>query len=257
MIDHDFFFETVRKSPEGDYPVVKLLKETTLAGGAGAVVNMLNSLGEFSHTAVHSKNQPCVKRRHFVDGKQLFRWDEDYTSPISTEEAERLVEGVTPHSVVLISDYGKGAITYHLLNCLKKVPGVRIFVDPARNRDLSFYSGVEGIIPNRFEARIQEYATANESIIAAKEIYWRLSEQFKNICIKLDKHGMLINGHWQPVTQRNIVDVCGAGDMVLAAIGHKILCGNSFDEAAVFANKMAGLVCLQQGATYDSGLLKS
>ena len=244
MEDQDILYETVRRSPEGDFPIVKYLGSETRPGGAGAVVAMIRGLGDDA-TAVFSDKRICIKQRTFIDGQQVFRADFDETGPISDAEARTLVDRIPPEAIVLVADYGKGTVTDALWEMLRERCET-IIVDPSRQRQLSYYAGATGIVPNRAEARVDSVAQAISRAEQLRDIYWL-------VCVKLDRDGMVVaspSGHdYLPAECPDPVDVCGAGDMVLAGIGVGLLRGMSWFEACRFANTLAGLKCLQRGAT--------
>lgn len=250
MRDIDLHFETVRQSPEGQWPVVRAVGMQERPGGAGAVVSMVRGLG-VKVVGLCDVNKPqCVKRRHFVNGKQLFREDQDHAIAISSESACNLIDQIPNGALVLVADYGKGIVTDALWSYL--VAGhSHIIVDPARTRSLDFYRGAMAIVPNRNEAGV---TSLSEAITRCHE----LRQHFARVCVKLDRDGMIFSsregGGHIPSKCSNLVDVCGAGDMVLAALGVGLLRGMSWKHACEFANALASRKCSQHGATPVTGV---
>lgn len=243
--DVDLFFETVRPSPEGDWPIVRAVGVQERPGGAGAVVAMVRGLGEQVIGLGESAKSRCVKRRHFVDGRQVFREDIDFTHQIADSQAKELVEQIPSDALVLVADYGKGVITPAMWKTLIE-RHTQIIVDPSRSRSADFYRGALGFVPNRIEAGV-------DSISEATERCHELRQHFPRVCVKLDRDGMIVSsadgcGHI-PATCLEPVDVCGCGDQVLAAIGVGLVHGMSWKNACVFANDLAGRKCMQHGAT--------
>lgn len=245
MVDRDLHFRTMRKSPDDDCPIV--IRESTAQrpGGAGAVVEMIRGMGE-EWIAIGEDDKPkCIKRRYFVDGRQVFREDTEFTHAITDALAAELVEQIPLDALVLIADYAKGLITDYLWRQLIERHD-RVIVDPSRSRPLAWYHGAMGILPNRVEARVSSLSEAIERCHELRQI-------FQRVCIKLDRDGMIISsdGYGCHIAAEcpEPLDVTGCGDMCLAAIGVGLTRGMSWLDACRFANHMAGLKCRQHGAT--------
>lgn len=252
LIDHDIVLKTTRSSPEGHWPICEVEKQESRPGGAGAVCEMVKGLG--GHAVLFgSKKDNSLKTRYFLDGKQVFRVDKDNCKPLDPLHEDRLLELVPRHfsnlDYVLVADYGKGVITDKLWRGLLGT-GLKIIVDPARNKPLDWYRGAYALCPNRAEAG--GCKTLSEAIAVSR----RIRQHYPRLCLKLDHDGMIAAGDGQsahiaakefPATFP--LDVCGAGDMVLAALGVALTHGRDWLSACTFANDMAGRKCLQHGAT--------
>ncbi len=197
--------------------------------------------------------------------QKMFRLDRETKEPISQDIESRVLESLNAclqrADVVCIEDYGKGVLTP---SCCKAViehcrdAGIPVIVDPANIDDYTIYAGATAITPNRTEA---ERATGTrlhdeEPIAGAVELASNLCEELSihAAVITLDKHGAVVkekgnDAKHVPTTVRNVYDVTGAGDMVLAAIAMGLASGMSWVECVSFANIAAGLEVEMFGAT--------
>jgi bifunctional ADP-heptose synthase (sugar kinase/adenylyltransferase) len=239
--DTDVWHETLRQSPEGPWPVVRELRRESREGGAGAVAAMVEGLGA-EVLRLGDVKRRCRKQRMFVDGRQVMRIDDDDCTPISDETGASIVASVPRGSLVLVADYGKGVVQPMLwrMLCAK----ARVIVDPSRHRPRSWYRGAWGYLPNRKEAGVPCVRAAIAACDSLQSVY-------EHVAIKMDAEGMVADGEYMPAAcpAEEVVDVCGAGDACLAAIGVGISLGLPWLEACKFANTVAGAKCAQHGAT--------
>lgn len=269
MLDRDAFYQGVRKSGEG-VPVIRLHHEEERLGGAGAVARMAQALGadvcligligerdeaaarrvialtmesRLRHHFLVSDRPQTIKRRIVIAGEQLFREDVEDCQPINAEEVDDVAKALRvagPFDVTLVSDYGKGMITPDLMRLLSG----RIIVDPIAGDTWWKYPGACCLTPNR--AELGDRDPREEMSLWGYEC----------LVMKRDSEGMSILLHPKAEPRRippaieaaDLVDVCGAGDMVLAALGVAIAEGQSWIAAAEFANRAAGAKCRQVGA---------
>lgn len=286
MLDVDLRYSTRRLSPEG-VPVVHLDgaemrcggaaavacmaaafgAETTLGFTSGADQNGADLRGELAAAGVlrrcwvqHGVPTTC-KRRYFLDGVQQWRQDVEDVSPISENTARAMIDHLPPADVVLVSDYGKGVVTDELLAVLRnRRRGTRIMVDPARNCDWARYAGLFALTPNFAEAaewlgrggRGGESGSGgrSEPLEMADEI--RRSLNLAACLLKLGADGLVVaEPHGVvhlPASAVDVVDACGAGDMVLASFGVRIAAGSDVLPAAAFAVRAAAEKCRYRGA---------
>jgi bifunctional ADP-heptose synthase (sugar kinase/adenylyltransferase) len=245
MRDVDLFYRIARASPEGPWPVVHQIGQAIRPGGAGAVARMVAAMG-VPVTAAGVLSKPVsVKRRLFVNHSQIIRIDDDMVQDITSTQAAQIARSIVT-DIVLVADYGKGMITSALWDVLK-YSGKRLIVDPSRARPLAWYAGAYAIVPNRSESRVGH--SLSQAIGRCRE----LKEIFPNVCIKLDRDGMIASGgaRSQHISAEchDPTDVCGAGDMVLAALGVGMARGLDWIDACKFANAMAGAKCRRHGAS--------
>lgn len=247
LCDIDTFLKQVKLSPDFGIPVVIFDKEITRPGGAGAVVEMIKVLNtEVIGIGSHVKEQ-CVKQRFFIDNKPTLRKDIDIIDDISIENAQEIVFAIPDHTeYVIVSDYGKGVVTRELWDRLLHT-GKKLIVDPTVKKPLNWYKGAWAILPNSKEAQVDSISSAIDRCVQLLRIY-------PHVLIKLGKEGM-ISGKQSSAIKRiagkqiNLVDVCGAGDMIAAALTSSLLRGNSWFMSCEFANIMAAKKCEQWGST--------
>jgi D-beta-D-heptose 7-phosphate kinase/D-beta-D-heptose 1-phosphate adenosyltransferase len=189
--------------------------------------------------------------------QKMFRVDFESAEPISAEMSSQLLRALDAQlvgaDVVCIEDYGKGVCTPELCQAVitkAKAAGVPVLVDPARIRDYSKYRGATAITPNRTEA---ELATGLKTDGEARpghnaELAIALMQQLacEAVVLTLDKHGaLLLESGGDPVAiptvAREVYDVTGAGDMMLAAMAAARANGMEWADAVRFANAAAGL----------------
>ena len=187
----------------------------------------------------------------------------DYESPQRSDPKMQAgllaaaLEAVAGCQAVLIADYRQGLCTPELLAAViaaARTSGVPLLVDPARGCDYTAYRGASVLTPNRLEAEFATGITINtpgEALQAAEQIrsQWELSAAV----ITLDRDGMALaeaNGHQAvyPTQARDVYDITGAGDMVLATLGLALARGESLPTAVTLANVTAGLKIEKFGA---------
>ncbi len=292
MIDHYLWGKTERISPEAPVPVIDVDKETEVLGGAGNVVNNLVALGarvEVASVIGPDENGARLRRmledlgvgmgalveedgrsttrksRVIASHQQVVRFDSETRQPITDESQKRLLERIGALleegiDTVLISDYGKGVLTESLTQGVitaAKRHGIRVMVDP-KGRDYAKYRGATAITPNRKEASeatgiaITDRASLERAGFALKE-----SLGLERAIITLSEEGMAIFGEEMrliPTVAKEVYDVTGAGDTVIATLGFVRACGGEIDEAARIANAAAAVVVGKLGsatATWD------
>ncbi|MEO2029538.1 MAG: PfkB family carbohydrate kinase [Fuerstiella sp.] len=184
---------------------------------------------------------------------QMLRVDHECTTPINDAVEFRLLEclRVVPvdFDAVLIADYAKGVCSDSLLQAAISFAtdrGIPLIVDPGKGRPLEIYRGATVIKPNRREASEaigKPVCHIDEAQTAAKEIRLRCGAE--HVVVTLDHDGCVIDGtggtHHLSTEQRDVYDICGAGDMFLAMLGIGLANGQSVQTAAKLANHSAGL----------------
>lgn len=194
--------------------------------------------------------------------QQLLRVDREESHPLDPASEDVLLKeiGVLMPScaAVLISDYSKGVCTPRLLQetiaCAHRL-GKPVLIDPGRHADYEWYRGADALTPNRSEAgavvgyRIHD---PDRGLNAAADISRRYG--IGCVIVKLDSQGMVLHQRdgtsaVLPTQAREVYDVTGAGDMVLAVLGWAAASGLAWREAAVLANLAAGLEVEKWGVT--------
>ena len=281
MIDEYLWGEVDRISPEAPVQVVSVQKEELTLGGSGNVVNnlvalgakvsiigvvgagtngtllrdKLDELGANTHGVITESGRPTTKKTRIIaEHQQVLRIDRETKSNISDQTFKAVAqaaENIIPHSdVVLISDYGKGLITEALLSKLTKTArehGKLTIADP-KGLDFRKYSGINVMTPNKKEAAV---AAGLEIVDDATlfEAGQRLIQTIgiDKLIITCGKDGMVYFETGADVQKigtkaRQVFDVSGAGDTVLAILGLGIAAGMSFKDSVALANTAAGLV---------------
>ncbi|WP_456432260.1 D-glycero-beta-D-manno-heptose-7-phosphate kinase [Thermosulfuriphilus sp.] len=287
MVDRFIWGEVSRISPEAPVPVVEVQKESLRLGGAANVAFNLYRLGlrpllcgllgrdesgrwlkdqwlslGLSGSGLITVDRPTtLKTRVIAQGQHVVRFDREQRTPApltATQEIlEALNEALPSIKVVIVSDYAKGVITAPLMEGLKRLCRQRdipLIVDPkVDNADL--YRGAWLITPNRAEAE----ALAGHKIASPEDIHQvaeRLSQglNISSILITLGSEGMALfefreEPFFIPAVAREVYDVTGAGDTVVATLAAGLVGGLSLRGAAVLANYAAGVVVGKVGTS--------
>lgn len=280
MLDQFVWGEVSRISPEAPVPVVEVRDETMMLGGAANVANNLKALGgnailggvigadlmgramkemaanlAIDMTAVLEDSRPTtVKTRIIARGQQVVRVDREYSAYIEETVLDTMLSAIygTADIIhgILVSDYAKGVVTHGLMQGLvdmAKKRGIPLLVDP-KPANLEFYGGVTIITPNKKEAEalagfeITDIASLEK---AARTIQERLGTEA--VLITMGQQGMAL---WQrdeglftiPTMAREVFDVTGAGDTVIATLALGLASGLALRDTACLANIAAGVV---------------
>ncbi|MDO8453849.1 MAG: D-glycero-beta-D-manno-heptose-7-phosphate kinase, partial [Sulfurimonas sp.] len=279
MIDHYLWGSCERISPEAPVAVVDIAKETTVLGGAGNVINNLVVLGaEVSVSGVigddangdeltnmlvkigvdtknlitQSGRKTSKKSRIIAVSQQILRYDKESKDDILSSSVVRILEtlslNIKKYEMVILSDYGKGVLTDALCQGVIKlchVNGVKVLVDP-KGSDYSKYKGAYLLTPNKKEAML-----ATKIDIKDEQTLKDALLKLKNECdlgislITLSEDGIAIYDEKLkrfPTVAKEVFDVTGAGDTVIASIAFALCANKSIEETAKFANLAAGVV---------------
>ena len=273
MLDAYIFGDVSRVSPEAPVQVVKVEKEAFIPGGAANVAGNVASLGGQVFVAgvvgndgagvsltngmlkrridtqciVQDASKPTTKKtRVMAQNQQLLRFDHEIDEYLSEEIEKTLLDKITPLlkdiDAVVVSDYAKGVITKNLLDSIKKLTSAPLIVDP-KPRHAAWYSGARLITPNIKEA--QKLAGGEKDIHKIGE---KLVGQFgSDVLITMGERGMGIfqqKGTYSeiPTKAKEVYDVSGAGDTVVATLALALTAGADLEEAALLANYAAGRV---------------
>ncbi|MEA3352738.1 MAG: D-glycero-beta-D-manno-heptose-7-phosphate kinase [Campylobacterota bacterium] len=304
MIDHYLWGKTERISPEAPVQIIDVQKETNLLGGAGNLVNNLVSLGsdvtvisvvgdddnsnemikmfesiDVVHFLICDENRKTTKKSRIIaSAQQIVRYDHETKEDISPEaEAiiiKKLTEFVHEFDIVLISDYGKGVITDTLMGkvlFLANGSDIKVLVDP-KGDNYTKYLGAYLLTPNKKEASIAtgiDIKDDNSLKEALKKLHNTASLQVPMITLSEDGIAIINKNNEvvkKPTVAREVFDVTGAGDTVLASLGYCIAQDMDIEEAIEFANLAAGVVVGKIGSAtatieeieeYKSSLHKS
>ena len=237
-----------------------------LAGVVGAdhdgqrTCQMLADLGVDPEGVLIDSGRPSTVKERYIGRaqarhpQQILRVDYETRAPLSAalhEEMNRVLgQQLRKADIVLVSDYDKGVCTPALLANLiaaAKQRKVRVLADPIRGSDYRKYHGCTALTPNRLEAGLATGRVLNTTADAL-EAAAQLQEQLdlEAAIVTLDREGMALcqaGGRRQhfPTRPRQVYDITGAGDMVLAVLGMALAAGADCDTAIRLANIAGGL----------------
>lgn len=281
MLDRFIHGSVDRISPEAPIPVVLIEHETTMLGGAGNVVRNLVAVGarpafvsvvgdDASGREVtrlvgeHCEIDPCIvvepgrqttiKTRFFASAQQLLRADRETRAALApgggdqiVARAERLMDKV---GAVVLSDYGKGVLAPPVAGELisrARARGLPVIVDP-KGTDYTRYRGATLLTPNRKElAEATKMAVDTDEAVVAAARHLIETCGVEAVLVTRSQDGMtLVEAagaiHHLPAEAREVYDVSGAGDTVIATLAAAIGSGASPLDAARIANVAAGIV---------------
>jgi D-beta-D-heptose 7-phosphate kinase/D-beta-D-heptose 1-phosphate adenosyltransferase len=279
MIDHYLWGGCERISPEAPVQVVDIARETTVLGGAGNVINnlitlgaqvsvagvigddqngeelraMLGTIGVNSKGLIKELNRKTSKKSRIIaSNQQILRYDKESKESIEVMSEKAIIAYVTSVidtcDIVILSDYGKGVITDAValgVITVAKSAGKKVLVDP-KGKDYRKYSGAYLLTPNKKEASEATGIVINDES-SLKKALLNLKETCNLECsmITLSEDGIAIYDTSMrrfPTVAKEVYDVTGAGDTVIASLSFALSCGYTIDEAAPFANHAAAVV---------------
>jgi D-beta-D-heptose 7-phosphate kinase/D-beta-D-heptose 1-phosphate adenosyltransferase len=226
----------------------------------GRIRQMLVDLGIDDEAVLIDPDRPTTVKERYIGRaqhrhpQQMIRVDYEARAPLERPQEQALAQAIARQlprtDIVLVSDYDKGVCTPRLLTevlATARAHGLRTLIDPIRGGDYRKYHGCSALTPNRLEAGL---ATGHEitSTAQALALAELLREQLdlEAAIITLDKEGMaLAHGDGRreifPTRPRQVYDITGAGDMVLAVLGMALAAGADYDSAIRLANVAGGL----------------
>lgn len=274
MLDRYLFGDAERISPEAPVPVVRVQRSDERLGGAANVARnvaavggdvgllsvvgddepgrllraLLHSSGVSAHLHVDAGMRTTVKLRVVARQQQMLRVDFE-TAPDGEVLAAKLdeFEALLPaHDLVILSDYGKGGLAHIArMIALARAAGRPILVDP-KGDDYSRYAGATLVTPNRAELREVVGRWTSESDLHARAQALRRDLSLQALLLTRSEEGMTLfddDGAWSvPAQAREVYDVSGAGDTVIAVLGAMLAAGRPLREAVALANKAGGIV---------------
>jgi D-beta-D-heptose 7-phosphate kinase/D-beta-D-heptose 1-phosphate adenosyltransferase len=255
----------------GAKPVIVSVIGTDTAGSS--LVEILGGLGVQASPLVRDSARPTILKERFLGSvqsanratQQLLRVDNEDLRPLSqatqAELLSRLEVCLEGADAVLVSDINKGLLTPPVLNAV--IQGARhrdipIIIDPRLADDYALYRGATALTPNRYETeRASGISLSNRTAWEASARKLVKELDLSACLVTLDRDGMFVaerNGRAAHIetTPREVYDVTGAGDVVLAVFGLFLATGMDALDAARFANLAAGLEVAKQGATVIS-----
>lgn len=274
MLDRYWFGEVSRISPEAPVPVVKVERTEERLGGAanvarnaaalGAKTDLISVIGDDEAGASLSRLleterigatlrrdreiSTTIKLRIIGRQQQLLRADFE-TQPSREVLAQSLsdYERLLPHcGLVILSDYGKGGLAHiESMIAMGKNAGKAVLVDP-KGDDYSRYRDATLITPNRAEFRDIAGSWKSEEELAAKAQRLRGELNLHGVLITRSDEGMTLYHETGAVhvaaEAKEVFDVSGAGDTVIATLGVMLAAGADLAAAVQYANRAAGIV---------------
>jgi len=281
ILDHFHYGSVERISPEAPIPVLKLDRQATMLGGLGNVVRNLVGLKAdvrfvsvvgndhdgreierlFAEQGVgdiplidSERRRTSSKSRYLADGQQMLRADRETVFPLGPEMEQRLIAAAAAAmadcNVMVLSDYKKGILSRNVVATLidkAAQSGTRVIVDP-KGADYSLYRGAGVLTPNRrelFDATALPVETDDDVVTAARKLI--SDHRIGAVLVTRSKDGMtIVTADGDPchlgAEAKEIFDVSGAGDTVVATLAAALSAGAELEAAARLANVAAGIV---------------
>jgi len=292
MLDEFLWGDVSRISPEAPVPIVDIRRESTHLGGAANVLANLLALGaqarvigvvgddfagERIRSSVNDKSAlqtdglliadnsrpTTIKTRIIAQNQMVVRADREHRAPVDAQTESSIIAAVKAaiagaHALV-VSDYDKGVVTLRILSEVLPAAYGRmpVLIDP-KIRNFDSYRPATLVTPNHHEAlRLANLEEDSDAALqtAARMIRERLACDAVLIT-RGDRGMMLFEGERDPVhvetAAREVYDVTGAGDTVIATLAAALAAGASMTEAAVLANHAAGIVVAKLGTATAS-----
>jgi len=280
MLDRFTYGSVDRVSPEAPIPVLRVERESLMPGGAGNVACNLAALGarvrflsvvgddpegdalrrlvaerlgDAGGLLTEGGRTTTVKTRFLASNQQLLRADRETAAPVTADTARALAElaraALAECGALILSDYGKGVLTDGLVRDLidaARATAKPVVVDP-KGSDYRRYRGAAAVTPNRRElaqASALPVGTDAEVEAACRAVMETCG--IAAVVATRSEQGMSVVAdgavHHLPAEAREVFDVSGAGDTVVAALAAALAAGAPLPAAARLANLAAGIV---------------
>ncbi len=292
MLDTYYEGDAERISPEAPVPVIRVASTKYLLGGAANVARNISSLGgnaklislvgkdfaakkirelliksNIEISLIESQHRPStVKSRIFARNQQVLRFDEELCLEIQKSEKKQVLaeieQNLEENTTIILSDYGKGLIYKNLINDIyllanaKKIEKPKILIDPKPNNK-KFYSNAFILTPNTKETEeLSGIKIKNNADVvrAGKSLISKLRAE--NLLITLGAKGMALFVGNEIIhiksTAKQVYDVTGAGDTVIATIASCINVNCDLKTACKIATVAAGIVVEKVGSATAS-----
>ena len=278
MLDRYWFGEVTRISPEAPVPVVRFRNQEERLGGAANVASNCAGLGARTQllsvtgadeagdriaqlvkaagikASLHRDAQiPTTVKLRVLSKQQLLRIDFE-TAPTSEVLASKLADfkaALPACNVVILSDYGKGGLAHiSRMIGLARAAGKRVLVDP-KGDDWSRYKGAQVVTPNRKELAdvVGEWKTEADLERRVRRLRSQLG--LEALLLTRGDEGMSLYSGGKPVhvraEAREVFDVSGAGDTVIATLGTMLGAGVRLEQAMRVANRAGGIKVAKLG----------
>ena len=274
MLDRYWFGDVERISPEAPVPVVRIGQAEERLGGAANVARNITALGaqagllsvvgddepgrtvarltQLEHIRAHLHVDPglstTVKLRIIARRQQLARVDFESLPEAEVLDAHlgQFASLLSEYDLVILSDYGKGGLTHITkMIAMARAAGRPVLVDP-KGDDYDRYAGASVITPNRAELREVIGRWRSETDLTERAQTLRRKLGVEALLLTRSEEGMTLftdAGAWSVAARaREVFDVSGAGDTVIAVLGTMIAVGLPLREAVANANRAGGIV---------------
>ncbi len=274
MLDRYWFGDVNRISPEAPVPVVRVEREEERLGGAanvarntaalgvqssllgitgndeaaGIIKRLLEETGISPHLHRDATVSTIVKLRVIGRQQQLLRVDFEKapTSDVINNKIAQYRTLLPEHDIVVLSDYAKGAMA-HIADMISEArkAGKTVLVDP-KGEDFTRYAGATVLTPNKGELRQIVGSWASEEQLTEKAQRLRQELKLDYLLLTRSEEGMSLYGENRithiPAIAREVYDVSGAGDTVIATMAAMMGAGENIVDAVRVANRAAGIV---------------
>jgi D-beta-D-heptose 7-phosphate kinase/D-beta-D-heptose 1-phosphate adenosyltransferase len=290
MIDHYLWGSSNRISPEAPVQVVDVKNESAVLGGAGNVINNLKVFGsdisvvsvigddnngkelisylenigvDTSYLVIENDRKTTKKSRVIASNQQIIRFDSEDKVDISLlsqgllrENIKSIIQSI---DIIILSDYGKGVLSKEITKQIIELANSynkRVLVDP-KGDDYTKYTGAYLLTPNKKEAsQATKINIIDENSLLSATKYLKDNYALKYSVITLSEDGVSVyhdnNLHVVPTVAKEVYDVTGAGDTVIASLAFALSSGMDIYKSLEFSNYCAGVVVSKIGSATAS-----
>lgn len=279
MLDRYLIGSVGRISPEAPVPIVLLAQQNERAGGAANVAANLALLGIETHivgcvgsdneaktlvgllkqlnvdtNGIYASNvRPTIAKTRVLGGhQQMLRLDQESGTPFNHAETTQLHHAIQQQlalnpSVVILSDYAKGLLSDETCQRIIKAcqaQNITVLVDP-KGQDYRKYKGATALTPNKKETAEACNTSANDSDLMTKASVLKTSLNLQFLAVTRGEEGITLideNTHYLPAIAKQVFDVSGAGDTVIATLAAGLMNGLNPLESLQLANMAAAVV---------------
>ncbi len=280
MLDRFLYGDVERISPEAPVPVLRHRQTRSMLGGAGNVARNIAALGGqavlvglrgrdaaaaelarlvasqpgITDRIAESAARPTICKMRVIAGtQQVVRVDDELAAPPDAAESAALTAGLSAAmpgcAALILSDYGKGVLSRAVIETaigLARAQRIPVLADP-KSDDFGLYAGADLITPNTRElTRATGMPTTTDAeVVAAARAVMAATGIPAVLCTRAEKGMMLVTADGGvasvPAQAREVFDVSGAGDTVIAALALSLAAGHRLPEATRIANAAAGI----------------
>lgn len=286
ILDHYTFGKVDRISPEAPVPIVRVQRESFMAGGSANVALNIRSFGgrvrvfgvvgndafggevtgfldrhgiDTTGVVVEDDRPTTLKTRIIAHHQHIVRVDREDVRPIGRRTMrsvlDRIEHGLDGCNVIILSDYAKGFITKELVEAVRRYARAHdalVLADP-KVKNIGLFKGLDLVTPNRKEALEAAGVTDTDGSADLVKVGRSLvsSLKLKNLLITRSEEGMSLFSKGRhihlPTLAQDVFDVSGAGDTVIATVGAGLSAGLSLPASCIVANLAASVVVAKVG----------